>query len=268
MRRLFKQLIIAGIYFGIAFGAITLISNTMYVPTCADEIRNQDETGIDCGGPCDPCDVKTLKPPVAVKKAFFASAQGNTVDVAFLVKNPNPKWGAHGLSYQIDFLDASGAAIPGSLYGTTHLLPGQAKWIIELAKFASEDVSDVRIALSTSTAQWLKLRPYVSEQNFPIKDIVFKKLVPPQAGYAELTGTISNRSGFETGAVDINVLLYDRLKRIIGIGKTTLARMAVNETRNFRTFWPRQFSDEIESWDVFVDLNLLDNQNFLQKYQM
>ncbi|MFH1133517.1 MAG: PGF-pre-PGF domain-containing protein [Nanoarchaeota archaeon] len=24
-------------------------------PTCADEIRNQNETGVDCGGPCDPC---------------------------------------------------------------------------------------------------------------------------------------------------------------------------------------------------------------------
>ncbi|MBN1544676.1 hypothetical protein JW898_04390 [Candidatus Woesearchaeota archaeon] len=27
----------------------------IYIPTCKDKIRNQGETGIDCGGPCPPC---------------------------------------------------------------------------------------------------------------------------------------------------------------------------------------------------------------------
>ncbi|MBU2561662.1 MAG: hypothetical protein KKD17_05155 [Nanoarchaeota archaeon] len=27
----------------------------LYIPTCKDKIRNQGETGIDCGGPCPPC---------------------------------------------------------------------------------------------------------------------------------------------------------------------------------------------------------------------
>ena len=29
-------------------------------PACNDNSQNQGETGVDCGGPCEPCEIKTL----------------------------------------------------------------------------------------------------------------------------------------------------------------------------------------------------------------
>jgi len=36
-------------------------------PSCFDNVQNQGETGIDCGGPCEPC-APTVEVPVVVKK--------------------------------------------------------------------------------------------------------------------------------------------------------------------------------------------------------
>ncbi|MBD3310189.1 tandem-95 repeat protein [Candidatus Woesearchaeota archaeon] len=34
-----------------------VLRNCTYTPTCYDRIRNQGEEGVDCGGPCEPCEV-------------------------------------------------------------------------------------------------------------------------------------------------------------------------------------------------------------------
>ena len=41
-------------------------NNTCAYPTCNDEYKNQNEEGIDCGGPCPPCERPTLEKPQTI----------------------------------------------------------------------------------------------------------------------------------------------------------------------------------------------------------
>ena len=265
MKRFLKQLLIGSIYLTIFVSIGIAVFNATYVPTCIDKLKNQNEEQTDCGGPCAPCELRTLVAPGVSRKLFFQN-DGNTVDVGFQIKNPNSDWGANNLEYRIDFLDASGNVFPGAIYGATYVMPNEAKWIIELAKFVPEGMADVRLTIATSTLSWLKLRPYVGDQDFALKEILFKRLAAPQSGYAEITGIIQNKSGFNVENLDVQTIAYDYNKRVLGISKTTIFALRVGEFREFRIFWPRPFNGEYKSADLFVNVNLLNNENFLQKY--
>ncbi len=265
MKRFLKQLIIGSIYLAI-FSVIGIsVFNATYTPTCTDRLKNQGEEKTECGGPCAPCELRTLVTPGVSRKLFFQN-DGNTLDVGFQVKNPNTDWGANNMEYRIDFLDATGNTLPGSVFGSTYILPSESKWIIELAKFAPTGVADVKLTIASSSLSWMKLRPYVSEDIFSLRDITFTRLTAPQSGYAETTGTIQNKSGFNVENLEIQAIAYDYNKRTLGISKTTLFALRVGEFRDFRVFWPRPFNGEYKSADLFVNVNLLNNQNFLQKY--
>ncbi len=61
--------------------------------------------------------------------------------------------------------------------------------------------------------------------------------------------------------------MYDVKKRFVAIGNTMMKSLRQGETRDFRIFWQRQFDGEDASFDTFVNVNVLQDSNFLQKYE-
>src|SRR3990170_6678458 len=117
MKRLFKQFIIACVYFLLFAGFAWLMWGLFYVPTCTDGIKNQNEENTDCGGVCQSCEIRSLSYPLVARKIFSIDPQGNATDVAIQLKNPNLSWGLKSFDYKINFLDSSNRILPGSLSG-------------------------------------------------------------------------------------------------------------------------------------------------------
>lgn len=266
MKRFFKQSVIAAIYLVVFCLVVWVIFNAVYTPTCTDGLKNQGEEKTDCGGPCLSCDLRKLSAPIIAKKVYFLDTAGNTIDVGFQVKNPNLDWGANNLEYRIDFIDSNGLVIPGSVYGSTFLLPGDSKWVMEIAKFLPAQLSRLEILISTSSATWGKFRSYAKEANFVVKDTVFRRLAPPQTGYAETIGTLTNKSGFGVNSIELQAVAYEASGIVLGVTKTTIFDLKIGERREFRLFWPRPFAKEMKTYEVLVNVNLMDNETFLQKY--
>jgi len=109
--------------------------------------------------------------PCNFKQNLFCKQEGNNIDVAIEIRNPNANWGIKSFDYQIDFLDETGNVIPGSLYGKSYILPNETKWIMELAKFTPSNISTIDFKINTSTIVWNKLRPYVKEEEFFIQNV-------------------------------------------------------------------------------------------------
>ncbi len=240
-----------------------------YTPTCSDGLKNQDEEDADCGGPCATCELRTLSYPSVSRKLFFMDPNGNATDVAIQIKNPNSSWGLKSFDYRVDFADSTGKILPGSLYGRSFLMPGATQWIMEAARFSSAELNDVEFKITTSTIDWNKLRPYVSENEFVIRDKQYKLLAPPASGYAELTGVIENKSSFSVNEFEVQGVLYDKEKRIIGFGKTKVLSLRPGQVKEFRIFWPRQFTNRnpVANFDVFANINFLADESFLQRYK-
>lgn len=268
MGRLFKQLIIAGVYLLIFSGFGWISWQIFYTPTCEDGLQNQGEEGIDCGGPCQSCEIRHLVDPRVSHERFSIDPEGNATDVAIKLVNPNYDWGLKSYDWQIDFLDSSGNTLPGSLYGKSFLMPGATQWLMQTAKFADGRVADINFKMATSTFQWNKLRPYVSSSEFVLRDTEFRLLAPPDIGYAELTGFIENKSSFNTKDVEIQAILYDGERKIVAFGRTTIFTLNSGQQRQFRIYWPKPFPSRngVVNFDVLSNINFLADESFLQKY--
>mgnify|MGYP000868879251 FL=1 len=266
MKRLFKKIIIGAGYLVIIFGIVYLVFNSIYQPTCFDGFKNQNEEGVDCGGVCAPCELQTLLYPVTLNKVYFVNKEGNNIDVAIEIKNPNANWGIRSFDYQIDFLDENGSVIPGSLYGKSYILPNETKWIMELAKFTPSNISTIDFKINTSTIVWNKLRPYIKEEEFFIQNANFRKLSPPQLGSAEITGIVYNNSNFDVQNVEVQAVLYDAQNRIVAIGLTNLYSLPSKRSSEFRIFWLKPLPDDTENFELFLNTNLLSDVNFIREY--
>jgi peptidoglycan hydrolase-like protein with peptidoglycan-binding domain len=109
--RLRKQIIIGAIFFTI-FLAITSGIYLAVRPqaTCFDNKQNGNETGVDCGGSCIPCDLKN-NPPIALQnpqQPIFFVTQNQKIDILLTLINTNTTWGAKSFSYTLTLTGAKG----------------------------------------------------------------------------------------------------------------------------------------------------------------
>ncbi|MGB9680845.1 MAG: peptidoglycan-binding domain-containing protein [Minisyncoccia bacterium] len=102
-KRLFKQIIIASVLgiFTLLIGFIFYFKNKP-APTCSDNIKNQREEDVDCGGPCIPCDLKNNPPLVIQEKPYFILSDTNKIDIVFKILNKSNQWGVKYFSYKIN----------------------------------------------------------------------------------------------------------------------------------------------------------------------
>ena len=119
-RRFFILLIIGSV--AVSFLAVVLISTFYKAPTCSDGIKNQDESGVDCGGACSYlCFEQELLPTVLFTKAL-QSGSGHT-DVIAMIENKNATAAAKNVSYSIT-LYGVGQSLIQQVTGTTDFPPG------------------------------------------------------------------------------------------------------------------------------------------------
>ncbi|MGB9763310.1 MAG: peptidoglycan-binding domain-containing protein [Minisyncoccia bacterium] len=101
-KRTRKQIVIALIFFSLVFSLTGFIVITHQPkPTCFDNKQNQNEEGVDCGGPCIPCDLKN-NPPISIKtEPKFITALPNQIHIFFTLLNSDNEWGLKSFNYTL-----------------------------------------------------------------------------------------------------------------------------------------------------------------------
>lgn len=128
-KRLFKQIIIASILFAFIFLiGFAFYSKNKPAATCSDNIKNQKEEEIDCGGPCIPCDLKN-NPPLEIQETpYFIVSDTNKIDIVFKILNKNNQWGVKYFSYKINLYGENNQT--QTLLKNDFVLPLELKTII------------------------------------------------------------------------------------------------------------------------------------------
>jgi hypothetical protein len=99
----------------IVFGFLLSVGLIIYFmmkpdPTCFDEMKNQNENGIDCGGVCAlQCSTDTTPLQTLWTKSF--QVRPFVYDIAALVENINTHAGVREFTYTVDLFDAAGRNI-------------------------------------------------------------------------------------------------------------------------------------------------------------
>lgn len=262
LQRNHKRMLITLIYLAIFFLLGWLFYSWLKpAPTCMDGKKNQNETGIDCGGTCKACEKTYQTQDLIIKeKAFVPSGQGE-YDAMIRISNPNNQIAGSSFSYVLKLKDANGSVL-AERSGRNFILPVESKYIIETN--LKTGIVPAQIEVSTSDAVWEEFFGYERpELNIYSRQYA---LVSSGIGYSEAKGLLRNESPFDFNSVRINVVLRDAGGQPIAFNKTEMNTINAGEQRDFRLLWPVSFPGEVQGVEMEAEADVFNSQNFIKKY--
>lgn len=228
--RLAKQLFYGAGYLTVFFLIVFAIYLVWFkpAPTCYDGRRNQNEIGIDCGGSCPACEIKTLIPLETSWLKYFP-ADNQTV-VAAEIKNSNINYAADSFSYAIDIYDNNGAKIK-SLIKNSFIYAGEIKYLVELVEFNNKNIKEIKI--SFSDISW-KLNEEFKKPTAQLREIKTES--------AAVSGFLTNNNAFRLSKIRIFGFLYSQYGILISASKTELENVSAFEEKFFKINFPKNLS--------------------------
>ena len=98
-------------------------------PTCSDGTQNQDETGVDIGGPCPILDPKVLQQETVLWSRSFKVRDG-TYSAAAYIENPNKDAGVEVAPYHFGLYDQRNVLV-AERDGVMFIMPGSITPVLE-----------------------------------------------------------------------------------------------------------------------------------------
>lgn len=203
-------------------------------PTCSDKIKNQKETGIDCGGPCANCEIAELK-PLTLNWAMALPAGENEISVLAEIANPNPNFGAQIFSYQFKVIGPFGALLK-TVDGQSFIYPGEIKYIIEPSlEINLQDVSRTEFLINKDSVMWQSEK----ELSRPNLGILSNQTIISN-GSVTVKGVIQNKDPLLISQTKIIAILYNSQgSQILNASYTTLTELKGDEQRAFSVGFPK-----------------------------
>ncbi len=216
--RLKKQLIYGFIFLILLAIFITgLIFIFKPKPTCFDNKQNQGETGIDCGGPCLPCELVNLN--LIIEKPKLIIYSDNTLDIVAKIKNPSEKYGLKKFSYKFIIRgDGVFAEIPGESF----IFPLETKYLLVVnKKVPNFEIKSIDLNIDFNKNDWVETE----------KKETKVEMLNYQIDQNKLQVEIINNDSLPYSNIEINFLLLDIFENIIATAKTKVDYLEPLERR-------------------------------------
>ena len=169
-------------------------------PSCFDKKQNQNETGVDCGGSCQSCELKTIR-PIEVNWVRTFSADGKAV-LAAEIKNSNANYASDNFSINFDLLDKSKKRIKNISKIGSFIYASDVKCLIEITDIDYLEIGDIEI--SFLDINWLAKDEF-SKPAIQIREINTKTL--SGSSEIEISGTALNENNYPLSLVRIIAFL-------------------------------------------------------------
>lgn len=248
LRRQIKYLSFVLLFVG--FILFLLLSPIIFKkPTCFDGKQNQEETGIDCGGPCSlVCKQETIAPVVLWSRAFPVIANSHNL-VAF-VENRNKDAGVVSASYEFRVYDSNNKLL-GRRQGKTFIPPNQQFAIFESRFDAGASTLKSVTFEFLPPLTWVKKQPTLQSLPIRVSNIIFDD--NPET--PTLSAIINNDSFYDLPEFEVVAILYDINNNAINASKTKKDRLANNSSLPVYFTWPEILSSIPVTQDVMVLIN-------------
>lgn len=142
-----RSLYLGALFLVLAFFGVTFYFSQIYkAPTCFDNKRNGNESGIDCGGGCVRICAAEVEPPAIIWANSFRITDGQYNAVAY-IQNPNQVAGTEELKYRFELFNGDQRIAERT--GVTVLPPNSVYPLFEgrIRTEASLPVTNTRITL-------------------------------------------------------------------------------------------------------------------------
>lgn len=258
-----KRTVIASVY-----GAIFLL--TVFVvwsavrpdPTCFDGKRNQNETGVDCGGVCSQeCAVVPQAKGLEIGETAVVQTGVDSFEAFFSVRNPNARYGSPRAMYTVEYLSSSGEVVE-SISGSTFLVPGEDRNIVLSPVFSSVPIADM--AVTFDDIEWVEFSGFT----IPELQVSRKRFeaISGGAGFAQVYALVSNNSPFDFQTIFVTVVVRGEDGTPLAFHKTDLNTVNASEQRDFELTWPAEFPGDVGQVDIEARADVYDSENFIRRY--
>lgn len=215
--------------------------------SCSDGKQNQNEAGVDCGGPCGPC-VVNPKDIVVTWSRVFKTGEG-VYEAASLIENPNLFYGLPLFKYTFKIYDNRNTLI-GMKDGQSFLNP-KDKFII----FVTDINTNQRKAVKTvMEIEYLSSWQYIQAENLPL--VISKKNFNSQP-FPTLSASLFNESLFTAENVYASAVLYDESGNAMAVSSTKIDSVAKETGRDIMFTWMEPFEQVPASSQIFIRTNLV-----------
>ena len=202
-------------------------------PTCSDKKQNQEEVGVDCGGPCSLLCKSQVSDLVVSWKRFFLVGDG-VYNVVVYVENPNANAGAKDVGYQIRVINTDGISMY-ERHGVTTIPAKRSIPIVETSVVLGSQIpSRVEFKFDDSPV-WTKQ----ASKDVPI--FVSNNLLVNATSSPKLMTNISNKDLDSYSNIEVVAILYDEQGNAMGASRTFVDKINGGETIPLTFTWPTSF---------------------------
>lgn len=153
-RRLTIAIIVGAVV--VAFLTVVLILVLYKTPSCTDGVQNQNEAGIDCGGPCAYLCTAQMQEPTVLFTQVLDNGAGRT-DVIAMVQNKNAIAAAKNVPYHITLYGAGNMFLQ-SIAGTIDLPPSAHMPVyVTGVAYGNQKVTSAFLEIDASAPQWFTM---------------------------------------------------------------------------------------------------------------
>ena len=238
-RQLLYALLVLTVLVGLGGGGWYLFIYTP--PSCTDNVLNQDEEGVDCGGVC----LKLCRAPrvSALWSRAVMIAPGVYHAVA-LVRNPESNAATGNLPYSFTLFDSKNILI-AQRDGMMRLDAAEIVPLVEPNIVTGERIP-ARAFVTLGTGNWQR----AERKNLPVT-VISKEL---DKNALRLSATIENESAVPVLNLGLTALLYDENDVLVTASQTTIDQLAARERREVTFTWQVPFTPDVVRFDVIPRL--------------
>lgn len=261
-----KRLTIIAIY----LLSILVISTGLFflfrpAPSCMDGKRNQNETGVDCGGVClVACVEKIVGNDLIIREITFIPTDRGKYDIIARIFNPNNDIGAASFQYSLFLRDATGKELT-RVSGTNFILPQETKSL--LAFNLEPGQVPVKAVIELSNFQWTKVQEYRAK---PELNIYSRRYIskPDPAAFGAVVATLVNESLYDFRKIQIKVILRDASGVPLAANQSEMQTVMVGREQDIRIVFPQPFDGIVTQVDIEAEADIYDPENFIKKYEV
>lgn len=227
----------------LAFVCIVLIATLYKVPSCADNVQNQGEAGVDCGGPCPYlCNANESEPVVLFTQAL--SPEAGRTDVIAYVENNNKDAAARSAAYKIDLYGTSNVLVT-STHGTVDLPPRSTVPIYVPRLFSgNQPVLHAFLTFDQTSLHW---QTYREARTLPK---VSSAVLSDASTSPRITAVINNSDVDPLFNVKAVVAVFDVSGNVLGASQTILPTIGQQDSATAVFTWNSPFSSTVARIEV------------------
>lgn len=230
---------------------------------CYDNLKNQNEDGIDCGGVClKKCEITSQEKISVTEAGWVESGVPGEYDLYGEIHNPNQMFGSENFEYTFIAKDSAGKEL-ATFSDKGFSLPGETKYVVKNNLSMSAVPSAVELVIGATT--WVEKNEFYEK---PQLRVINKKynLITSGIEYAEALGLLNNDSVLDFALIKLEIILKDAEGNIIALNSSEMRTVKAGEGRDFRVFWPNKFPGDVVSMEVQAEVNVFSSDSFVKKF--